>query len=459
MSGPKVVRIVTREEIQAICRGLMRAFELAAAQLLQQAKRYDLPRAALEKDIAGRRETLAALFNDSRWLDLQKLAPAMTDYLAAEEKSIKLQAHAAAELARSKRRHLTDSARSLIMLLESAGKPIPVALRAIPREAIQADDQQLVSLQAIVSREIQQVAGLGSDGPLVAEDTELAKRLGAGGKGQTVAEWLNARPIAKTDTASARLDALLAEIETSEEANIAKGFVARAAAIAGEESEQRRALLTDSLILDAAASAQRRHEQEAKFSQLRATQASLEGLATAPAQLMASSIAKALQTRDASKVDQLIAEGASVVDSETRDLAATSRRRVILTGLASLGYEVREGMTTSWVRDGRIVLRKPGTPDYGVELGAPADAARLQVRLVGSDRPSTPRSTQRDRDQETIWCSELGKLQDLIAKSSGELIIERAQPVGAVAVKTVAMEPSDGEVRDIERPMGVRTIQ
>ena len=115
-------------------------------------------------------------------------------------------------------------------------------------------------------------------------------------------------------------------------------------------------------------------------------------------------------------------------------------------------------MATSWVRDGRIMLRKPGTPDYGVELGAPADAARLQIRLVGSDRPSTPRSTQRDRDQETIWCSEFGRLQDLIAKSSGELIIERAQPVGAIAVKTVAMGISEGEVRDIDRQRNDRTF-
>jgi len=50
----------------------MRAFELAAAQLLLQAKRHDLPRAALEKDIAGRREMLTALFNGDQWLDLQK---------------------------------------------------------------------------------------------------------------------------------------------------------------------------------------------------------------------------------------------------------------------------------------------------------------------------------------------------------------------------------------------------
>jgi hypothetical protein len=458
MSGPKVVRIVTREEIQAICRGLIRVFELAAAQLLQQARRYDLPRTGLEKDIASRREVLTKLFDDGQWRDLQKLVPAMTDYVAAEEKSIKLQAQAAAELARSKRRHLTDSARSLIMLLESAGKSIPDALRTIPREALQADDQQFASMQAIISREIQRETGRGSAGVLAAEDTELAKRLGVGGTGQTVAEWTALRQVATTDAPSRRLDVLLAEIETNEDAVVAQGFVARAAAIAGEQSEQQRALLTDSLILDAAASAHRRHEQEAKFNKLRATQASLEGLATGPAQAMASSIATALQARDTASIDRLIVEGASLIGTETRDLAATSRRRAILTGLASLGYEVREGMATLWVRDGRIMLRKPGTPDYGVELGAPADAARLQIRLVGSDRPSTPRSTQRDQDQETIWCSEFGRLQDLIAKSSGELIIERAQPVGAIAVKTVSMGTSVGEVRDIDRQTNDRTV-
>jgi len=54
------------------------------------------------------------------------------------------------------------------------------------------------------------------------KDKELAKRLGTGGKGQTVAEWLALRQVATTDAASERLDALLAEIETNEDANVAK---------------------------------------------------------------------------------------------------------------------------------------------------------------------------------------------------------------------------------------------
>lgn len=458
MSGPKVVRIVTREEIQTICRGLMRAFDLEATELLQQAKRHGLVNVALEMDLSIRRERLTELFNGDQWLDFQKLAPAMTDYLTAEKKRIRAQALAAAEVARSKRRHLADSARSLVMRLESGGRPVADVLRNIAQKALQADDEQLASMEAIVGRELRQ--GIEREGSrLSAEAEALAQRLGAGGKDQTFAEWRAGQPNPKADAASARLDALLAEIETDEDPEVVHGFIARAAEILGETSEQRRALLTDSLFLDAAECAQRRREQEDKLGQLRAIGAALEGLATVAARTLAGRIAKSVQARETSGAEQLIAEGRALCDSETRDLAAIARRRAILSGLASLGYEVREGMTTSWVRDGRIVLRKPGTPDYGVELGAPADAARLQIRLVGSDRPLTPRSPRRDQDQETIWCSQFGELQDLIAKSSGELIIERAQPVGAVAVKTVAMGASEGEVRDIDRPIGARTVQ
>jgi len=94
----------------------------------------------------------------------------VTDFVTSEEKRIKLEAQAAAESARSRRRHLIDSARSLIMLLESAGKPIPDAgFRAIPGAALQADDQRFAAMQALVSREIQQETSRGSGGVLSAE--------------------------------------------------------------------------------------------------------------------------------------------------------------------------------------------------------------------------------------------------------------------------------------------------
>jgi hypothetical protein len=94
---------------------------------------------------------------------------------------------------------------------------------------------------------------------------------------------------------------------------------------------------------------------------------------------------------------------------------------------------------------------RPGGTDYGVELGAPQDMSRLQVRLVGSDRPSIPRNAQRDCDMEMIWCSEFGRLQQLVANSGGEVYVQRALDVGVEPVKTITFIDSESEVRKEHR--------
>jgi hypothetical protein len=82
-------------------------------------------------------------------------------------------------------------------------------------------------------------------------------------------------------------------------------------------------------------------------------------------------------------------------------------------------------------------VRKPGVQDYGVELACPADGARMQVQIVGSDQPVAARSATRDRDQEVIWCSEFADLKNLVAQSGSKLVLERAIEAGAQGVKTV----------------------
>ena len=109
----------------------------------------------------------------------------------------------------------------------------------------------------------------------------------------------------------------------------------------------------------------------------------------------------------------------------------------MLEGLATLGYEVREGMATAWAREGRIVVRKAGETDYGLELGATSDVSRLQVQLVGSDRPASPRDPKRDRDREVSWCSDFDRLKSSVASAGGEIALDRALAAGAQAVKTI----------------------
>ncbi len=119
-------------------------------------------------------------------------------------------------------------------------------------------------------------------------------------------------------------------------------------------------------------------------------------------------------------------------------MAAEERRRAVLEGLASLGYEVSEGMMTAWVSGGRVVLRKPANPGYGVELSGGSQTDVMQVRAVGLGNPADPRDAGRDKDMETIWCGEFERLQSLVAQAGGNVSIESARPVGQFPLKVVS---------------------
>jgi AmiR/NasT family two-component response regulator len=117
-------------------------------------------------------------------------------------------------------------------------------------------------------------------------------------------------------------------------------------------------------------------------------------------------------------------------------------------------------MAIAWARDGRIVIHKPGMSDYGLELGSPADVARLQVRLVGAANPLAARSPQRDRDQETIWCSDFERPRTATAENNAATVVERAIEAGAQAIKAVQFDRSDAsERRDVERPTSRRALR
>ncbi len=146
---------------------------------------------------------------------------------------------------------------------------------------------------------------------------------------------------------------------------------------------------------------------------------------------------------------ELVKRADFLIEAEVRSMAAEERRRAVLEGLASLGYEVSEGMMTAWVSGGRVVLRKPANPGYGVELSGGPQTDVMQVRAVGLGNPADPRDAGRDKDMETIWCGEFERLRSLVAQAGGNVSIESARPVGQYPLKVVAdifAKPADVEV-------------
>jgi hypothetical protein len=114
----------------------------------------------------------------------------------------------------------------------------------------------------------------------------------------------------------------------------------------------------------------------------------------------------------------------------------------VLKGLAELGYKVSEGLETAWARDGKVVIKRASQPDYGVELGGRADSGRVQMRTVAFRSANIPAEEVRDRDAETTFCDDVTKLKTRFAEAGGEIIIERALPVGAAPLRVIT-ETSD----------------
>ncbi|MGG5819352.1 hypothetical protein [Falsiroseomonas sp. HW251] len=438
MSGPKVVRIVTVEEVQAICRRLMLQVDSGGEELRRAAKRLELLDGGLDASIERRSAQLREMYAAGRWMELQKLAMDTLAFYPAERERLRAAAAAAAEAARSRRRRLADSARTVAEALRSAGQPVPPDLNEVVRSSATAPDGALAELERRVGAALSAVPAPGdSRAGVSAEARQLAERLAGGETTITLAQWAAARIPAPT-AAEQRLDRLVAELETLD-ADEARGFAARLAVAAEEGSTSRRALLTDSLVLDLSARVTALRRAEAARASLQEARASLLASQSEAAATLRARIERELDAGSMRSAEALVVEAKSLLETEEKAAAAAARRRAVLGALSTLGYEVRETMEQTWLRDGRVVLRKPGTTDYGVEVGAPADLNRLQVRLVGSDRPGQPRTAKRDADQEATWCGDFDKLKEMLAAGGGEFLVERAVEAGAQAVKTVSL--------------------
>lgn len=224
----------------------------------------------------------------------------------------------------------------------------------------------------------------------------------------------------------------------------------RLRSIESERNDMRQSLLLDSLILDLSSGIEAARKQEIALAQLAEMSTELRAFDTAASVSLRQAIAACDTSTPSDRVASLAEECRTLAGTEQQRLAAQARRDVILRGLATLGYEVREGMTTAWAKDGRVVLRKASLPGYGVEVGGQAETSRLQVRAVAL---SENRDLSRDKDVETIWCSEFARLQQLVAKDGGTLLIERALGVGLAPLKVIGEEAQTSESTIATRKM------
>jgi hypothetical protein len=446
MSGPKAFRIVTRAEIMAICRRSLARLDAAIEDWIYRGQRNGtIDKADIDKVIA-RRDALRSLLLADRFVDLQKQVPTEISYLQADAER---RAEKAAELeAQSKRtmRRMKGTAQALLASLESSSIKIPQEIR----QALVSSSASSERLEAAINKAFLMLHSPPGTKGVSDLQRDIAARLGAGEKRVTLEEWASQQPGAVEDKALLRVDEFLGELKGL---GIDPGpFSARISSLELEPAS-RRSLMADSLLLDLAAAVKKSRENERLLSDLRARYAELSEMKSPEGASLRSEIGLSLSGGLRGGEAELLQRADFVIEAEVQSMAAEERQRAVLEGLSALGYEVSEGMATAWVDGGRVVLRKAANPGYGVELSGGSKSDLLQVRAVAFGNSTETRDTSRDRDIETIWCSEFERLQSLIAKDGGSLAIEHVRPIGQFPLKLV--EDKSGAIggnEDVVKP-------
>jgi hypothetical protein len=446
MSGPKVVRIVTREEVIAICLGQIARLDAAIAAWTRVGQQNDCVSDADIAAVAARRDRLASMIAADRFLDLQKAAPIEIAFLRDDLESRLARVAEAAALARTTGRRRTEAAAALIAALKRAGlTPPPDLARALAGAAAGQDDPKALSAGfALLSS--QPDAG-------DAARRALAARHNDGTAPLSLAAWIDAQPPSPADALVRCLEQRLAELSLLAGPATAAPLEQRLHACLTASDDARQGLLFDSLEMDLARA----------VSSARADAAAKDAIGLALAELaqVGSPKLDTLTARRNTAGSAALLADIQVALAETREAAAAvARRDAVLRSLAGLGYEVTEGLSTAWVQAGKVVLRKAAAPDYGVEISGDPAAARMQMRAVAFTGGGIGPDPARDKDAETIWCGDVTALQTQLAVAGGGLVIEKALAIGATPLKRMAA-PAEALGREArEGPAGsARTVR
>jgi len=436
MSGPKVVRIVTREEIVALCERHLQRLEQAIERWQAQARKIGELTDSEQAATLARRDRLRALLAEDRLAQLQKEVPIEIDYLKRDLAEREERAIARAAEKRRQRRRCQENATALLQALQARPELATAELRhalATLSEGAQRDDAETLLAQGFAT-----LASTPADEVLSDAQRDLARSLKGDEAPVSLEQWIaNQQQDAPREQHLARIDRHIAELQLLQGPEGAQSFLERLARAEAEQRTQQRNLLLDSLVLDLAQATRDHQQQRERLQQLQDLASEVAALANAEHAELLQEAAACQASTEPQRISALAEQCNSVLTRHLQQQAALARRQAVLQGLASLGYEVREGMATAWAETGKVVLRKTATLGYGVEVGGKADNGRLQLRAVAL---TANHDVQRDRDIETIWCSELQRLQALLKSRGEDLEIERALAVGEVPLKEVAIE-------------------
>lgn len=452
MSGPKVIDVVTRQELLDICRTAIAEVDHALVEWQRIMDRKMIEAPAELGRLVEARDGLRGLLASERFRDVQTRAPEVT---AAVRSSVQQQLTAQAREAAAKLRReasLRFSAEAVLARCRKMNIELPAECVRVLSDAAAASPANSEAVKLAISQATAALYVKAENGPSKKQH-EIAHALGATGDTASATDLLGRAQELLLDPRILRMSTQIVELGEVGEVDAAAACRSRLDKANQAEARgdlQHRNLLLDSLEIELAPLAR-------KANLTRELQHEL-GVETAAAQ--ATNDWEACQTDlEAAKVAlqrgehdsaRLYLDRAQTLRLERhKQRAAQSSRAAILDGLKTLGYEVREGMATQWTEKKQLVVRHAAKPGVALELAGTLDGGRLQARMVALEE--TVRDPHADKKTEEQWCSELESLEKHIADRGGEVTVVKAVAAGVTPMKVVANENLEDESRERRR--------
>ncbi len=452
MSGPKVLRFQSEAELRALREDMLRILEREVLRWQERAPRLKALEQAQLAAVLSRRDALRAAVAKGDNALYAYQVKAETAWLRAD--LAEREEHAIEQRIAQRQRARRQQQNAVIVLkaLQAGGVTVDAGLsQALARLA---EGSPEADAEGVLARATLALSSRDQSEELSQAQRAIAEALREDAAGPSTA-W-HAAP-AERDPRLQRIDRHIAELQLLQGAVSARTFQDALRAAEAEPDVQRRNLLLDSLVLDLGSAADTFRQQRDHLTHMQDLAHVLSTLdADSQADLLREAAAADASTPSA-RLLALADACQHAIDHYHQLQAASSRRAALLAGLAELGYEVHEGMETAWSDHGRVVLRRPASPGYGVELGGNAANGRLQVRAVAMN---TERDRSRDRDVEAIWCGDFSRLKAQLNAQGSDLQVERALGVGEVPLKEVeAVAEPARSASDTSRRPGDRRLR
>lgn len=438
MSGPKVVRVVTREELVAAGESLLHRLDEALSEWERTCAALGVS-AADQKSCKHRRDQLEKMLRADKFGEFGEAAVAEIDFL---ESDASRRRERAAQARAQERARLVSGRELASVLLRQVTVDAPER-PALERAA--AGELTLKELDAVLAR-----ARLSMFRPtttqLSATQQTLAARL-AGSESSMVdfEEWRD-----KLVGGASRLEALLAhisELELLGEASRADELHKEVLTAAAIEDDGLRGMRLDSIVVTLKKAKDDVVARERLRYQVALVAAELERFPEAAEDI---AVIRAAAAAPASELRKVLGVAEAKLDELHQAHVAAARRKAVLNGLHQLGYQIHEQLSTITSKGGKLVVSNPATAGYGVEIAAGAGMERLQVRAVAFD---ANRDTARDIPAEQRWCDDFGALSGVLKAAGSSLIVEKALGVGAAPMKLAASEQPEGARRKSNSPI------